>query len=57
LKDNQFSGSHFNLVWDGRDGKGSIARIGIYIIFIQALNDRLGVLREMRTMVVLAQKL
>lgn len=57
LKDNRFSGSQFNLVWDGRDGKGRIARIGIYIIFIQALNDRLGVLREMRTTVVLAQKL
>jgi flagellar hook assembly protein FlgD len=57
LKDNRFSGSHFNLVWDGRDRDGRIARIGIYIIYIQALNDRLGVLREMRTTVVLAQKL
>jgi hypothetical protein len=55
LIDNRFSGSHFNFVWDGRDEKGRIARIGIYIIFIQALNDRLGVLREMRTTVVLAQ--
>jgi len=57
LRDNRFSGSHFHLVWDGRDEKGRIARIGIYIIFIQALNDRVGVMREMRTTVVLAQKL
>jgi flagellar hook assembly protein FlgD len=57
LKDNRFSGSQFNLVWDGKDVNGRIARIGIYIIFIQALNDRLGVLREMKTTVVLAQKL
>jgi len=57
LIDNRFSGSHFNLVWDGRDKMGRIARIGIYIIFIQVLNDRLGVLREMKTTVVLAQKL
>ena len=57
LIDNRFTGSHFNLVWDGRDAQGRIARIGIYILFIQALNDRLGVLREMKTTVVLAQKL
>jgi hypothetical protein len=57
LIDNRFIGSHFNLVWDGRDGSGRIARIGIYIIYIQVLNDRLGVLREIRTTVVLAQKL
>jgi hypothetical protein len=57
LKDNRFSGSHFNLVWDGRENSGRIARIGIYIIYFQALNDRLGVLREMKTTVILAQKL
>jgi hypothetical protein len=57
LKDNGFSGSNFNLVWDGRDQYGRIARIGIYIIYIQALNDRLGILREMKTTVILAQKL
>jgi len=57
LKDNRFSGSHFNMVWDGRDKSGRMARIGIYIIYFQALNDRLGVLREMKTTVVLAHKL
>lgn len=57
LVDNRFIGSFFNLVWDGRDKMGRFARIGIYIIFIQVLNDRLGVLREMKTMVTLAQKL
>jgi hypothetical protein len=57
LKDNNFSGSHFNLVWDGRGNRGTLARIGIYIIYIQALNDRKGVLKEMKTTVILAQKL
>jgi len=55
LRDNRFSGSQFNLVWDGRDENGRIARMGIYIVYIQALNDLVGVLREMRTTVVLAQ--
>ena len=55
LRDNRFSGSQFNLVWDGRDENGRIARIGIYIVYIQVLNDLIGVLREMRTTVVLAQ--
>jgi hypothetical protein len=57
LMDNRFTGSRFNLVWDGRDKNGRIARIGIYIVYIQALNDLIGVLQEMRTTVVLAQKL
>jgi hypothetical protein len=57
LKDNAFSGSHFDLVWDGKDLNGTNARIGIYIVYIQALNDRLGVLREMKTTVVLVHKL
>jgi len=55
LRDNRFNGSQFSLVWDGRDENGRIARIGIYIVYIQAINDLIGVLREMRTTVVLAQ--
>lgn len=57
LTDNGFTGSDFYFVWDGRDNQDRISRIGIYIIFVQAINDRLGVLREMKTTVVLAQKL
>lgn len=57
LQDNEFSGSNFNLVWDGKDSQGRVARMGIYIIFVQALNDRNGTIREMKTTVVLAHKL
>ncbi len=57
LRDNQFSGNTFNLVWDGKNENGKLARMGIYIIFVQALNDRSGVIKEMKTTVVLAQKL
>ncbi len=48
-----FSGSRFDVVWDGKDGKGVKARMGIYIVFVQALNDRSGSIREMKTSVVL----
>ena len=57
LKDNRFSGSQFDLVWDGKNQEGRTARIGIYIVYIEAINDRQGVLREMKTTVVLAQKM
>ena len=57
LKDNSFAGSRFNVVWDGRDDHNIIARMGIYIIFIQALNERKGIIREIKSTVVLAHKL
>ena len=57
LKENQFSGSHFNLVWDGLDDLGRRARIGIYLIFLEEINESQGILRELRCSVVLAQKL
>jgi hypothetical protein len=57
IKDNHFTGSHINIVWDGRDNFGRVARIGIYIIYLQALNDRRGILREIKTSVVLAKRL
>jgi hypothetical protein len=53
----QYTGSIFNFIWDGMDDQGRTARIGIYIIFIEALNDRELVLREFKTTVVLAQQL
>jgi len=57
LQENRFSGRYFNLAWDGQDNSGHVARIGIYIIFMQMLNERAGVLREMKSTVVLAHKL
>ena len=57
LTENQFSGSRFNLVWDGMDDLGRQARIGIYLIFLEEINESRGILRELRCSVVLAQKL
>jgi hypothetical protein len=57
LEENRFSGNNFHLVWDGKDEAGIISRMGIYIIFVQYLNDREGVMQELKTTVILAQKL
>ena len=57
LRDNRFNGNQINLVWDGKDSDNRPARIGIYLVFVQVLNDRNGILKEMKTTVILAQKL
>jgi hypothetical protein len=57
LKDNIFTESQFNMVWDGKNDNNQPARMGIYIVFVQILNDRNGVLRQLKTSVVLAHKL
>jgi len=57
LSDNQYSGSEFRVVWNGRNNSGSLMSIGIYIILIEALNDRNGVYLTQKSWVVLAKKL
>jgi hypothetical protein len=57
LQENFFSGRFFNVAWDGKGNSGRLARIGIYIIFMQMFNERAGVLREMKSTVVLAHRL
>jgi len=57
LEEDQFSGSEFNIVWDGLDDTGRLARMGIYLIFMETINDIRGILRELKCSVVLAQKL
>ncbi len=57
LSDNRFSGSTQSFVWDGRDDHSQKARIGIYIIFLQILNDRNGILEEFKDTIVLAGRM
>ena len=57
IKDNSFTGSTINLVWDGQNDKGQKVNMGIYIIFLQILDDRNGVLKEIKESVVVAGKL
>ncbi len=57
LQDNVFSGNTTELLWNGRDDKGKIVRMGIYIIYVQLLDDRGGKIQEMKKTVVVARKL
>jgi hypothetical protein len=57
LLNNQPSGSSGSVIFDGRDDDGRTLRIGIYIIFLEALNDNSGVVETEKTVVVVARKL
>ncbi|MCH8033647.1 MAG: hypothetical protein IH950_07820 [Bacteroidetes bacterium] len=54
---NQPSGSLGSAIFDGRDDSGDALRIGIYIIFLKAINEGSGVVETMKTVVVVARKL
>ncbi len=51
------SGSQGSVIWDGRDDAGRMARMGIYIVFIEGLSGRAGVVASTKTTVVLAGRL
>lgn len=57
LLNNQPSGSTGSIIFDGLDDDGRTLRIGIYIIFLEALNDNSGVVETSKTVVVVARKL
>ncbi len=57
LLNNQASGSKGSVVFDGLNDSGHPLRIGIYIIFLEAMNESYGVLETMKTVVVVARKL
>jgi len=57
LLNNAPSGATYQLIWDGAGDDGETLRMGIYILFLQALNERQGIVQEARTTVVLAKRL
>jgi hypothetical protein len=57
LVNNQASGSSGSVIFDGREDSGEALRIGIYIIFLEAINEGSGVVETMKTVVVVARKL
>jgi hypothetical protein len=57
LINNQSAGSSGSIVFNGLDDEGRALRIGIYIIFMEALNDNSGVVETLKTTVVVARKL
>jgi len=57
LLNNQASGSKGSVVFNGMNDAGHPLRIGIYIVFLEAMNESYGVLETMKTVVVVARKL
>ena len=57
LANNQESGSEGSVVWDGRDNNGQFVRIGIYVVFLQAIQSAGGILETHKQTVVVAGKL
>ncbi len=57
LANNQPTGANGSIIFDGLDDDGNPLRIGIYILFIEALNSSSGVIDEMKEVVVVARKL
>ncbi|NWF90915.1 MAG: lamin tail domain-containing protein [Ignavibacteriaceae bacterium] len=57
LMNNQPSGSSGSVVFDGIGDDGAALRIGIYIIFLEALNETNGTVENLKTVVVVARKL
>jgi hypothetical protein len=57
LINNQASASSGSIVFNGLEDDGRAMRIGIYIIFLEALNENSGVVETLKTTVVVARKL
>ncbi|MBC7186890.1 MAG: lamin tail domain-containing protein [Calditrichaeota bacterium] len=57
LASNQPVAASNAVVWDGRDDHGQQARIGVYIVYLEALNAAAGTVETARATVVLAGRL
>jgi hypothetical protein len=57
LANNEPSGSRGSIVWDGMDDDRRKARIGVYIVLLEAIDDRGGVVETAKGVVVVAAKL
>ncbi|MDH3252711.1 MAG: lamin tail domain-containing protein, partial [Ignavibacteria bacterium] len=51
------AGPRGDLVWDGRDDERRVARIGMYVVFLEAIDERGGVLETVKGVVVLAARM
>ncbi|QQS35576.1 MAG: lamin tail domain-containing protein [Ignavibacteriales bacterium] len=57
LANNSGSGNSGSIIFDGLDDSGNALRIGIYIIYMEALNESSGVVETQKTTVVVARRL
>jgi len=57
LANSQASGSSGSVIINGLGDNSEALRIGIYIIFLEAINENAGVVENLKTVVVVARKL
>ncbi|MEK9139061.1 MAG: lamin tail domain-containing protein, partial [Bacteroidota bacterium] len=57
LASNEHSGSIRDIVWDGLDDDGQKARVGIYVVLVEGLNETGGSVYSAKGVVVVAAKL
>jgi hypothetical protein len=57
LANNEPTGSQGEIVWDGCDDDGRRARIGPYVLYLEALDGTPGIIETARAIVVLATRL
>lgn len=57
LSNNEVCGSHGDVLWDGRSDEGRTARMGIYIVALEALSEQEGEVLSAKTVVVVAGRL
>jgi len=57
LLNNQLSGSEGQIIFDGKNDSGEKLRVGIYILYIEAINDMGGSVEQTKATVVIAAKL
>ena len=51
------SGNHRQVIWDGRKNDGERASMGVYIMFLEALSQGKGVIKQVKKTIVVAGKL
>lgn len=57
IVNNRPSGTTGSIIWDGRDDQGHSCRMGIYIVYFEAIHYQRGVVKSLKKTVVLAKQL
>lgn len=57
LLNNQISGSESQIIFDGKDDIGEKLRVGIYVAFLEAIDDNGGTIEQIKATFVVAAKL
>ncbi len=57
LVNNQTSSTENSIIWDGKDNAGNFCRMGIYIVYLEAIHYQKGVVKSIKDTVVLANQL